>query len=78
MSRSTNTNPGNGGQLIINFKPAFSALDRNTLANSAVNTAKSVGSKDNSMRPASILEKSSSVLTSFKRRRLFRWANSRR
>ena len=44
--------------------PAFSIADRNTLASSAVNAARSVATKLAWTRPASIREKSRSVFTS--------------
>ena len=62
----------------MSLKPARSTAERKTLASSAVKAARSVGSYDASMRPASMREKSSSVLTSLSRRSALRWASSRR
>ena len=58
--------------------PARSIAERNTLASSAVSWARSVGSYEAWMRPASMREKSSSVLTSLSRRKELRCASSRR
>ena len=78
MSRSTKTGSGSGGQSTTSRSPAFSQADRKLLASSAVSAARSVGSYDARTRPASIREKSSSVLTSFSSRRPLRWAVSSR
>ncbi len=48
------------------------------LASSPVSALRSVGSYDASTRPASMREKSSSVLTSFERRSAFRCTNDQR
>ena len=58
--------------------PARSIAERKTLASSAVSRARSVGSYEAWIRPASIREKSSSVFTSLSRRTELRCASSSR
>ncbi len=72
MSRSTRTGRSSGAQSTWNASPADSTADRKTAARSAVNASSSVDSKVASVRPASIREKSSRVLTSFSNRTALR------
>ena len=60
------------------LSPARSTAERKTLASSAVRVERSVGSNEAWMRPASIREKSSSVLTSLSSRSALRCASSSR
>ena len=64
ISRSRYTGSSSGGQSTVSVKPAWSIAERNTLASSAVKDASSTGSNWARIRPASMREKSSSVLTS--------------
>ena len=68
ISRSTYTGSEQGGQSTISRRPARSHAERKLLARSAVNVARSVGSKTARTRPASMREKSSSVFTSLRSR----------
>ncbi len=66
ISRSTATGSSKVGQSTVKVRPALSIVDRKTLAISAVSLPRSTGSCCACSRPASMREKSSSVLTSFK------------
>ncbi len=72
MSRSMWTGPGSAGQSTSKSRPARSTAERKTLASSAVTAARSTGSKRARIRPASMREKSSRVLTSLPMRSALR------
>ena len=74
ISGSIYTGSESGGHAIVRLNPARSIAERNVDASSAVYADKSIGWKLASTRPASMREKSSSVLTSLSRRRLLRCA----
>ena len=72
ISRSMYTGALSGGQSTQKRIPARSMADWKTLASSVVKAPRSSGSKLACIRPASILEKSSRVLTSLPSRRPLR------
>jgi len=77
ISRSTHAASASGGQSTSSAIPARPHAERKLLVSSAVKAARSVGSYDACVRPASMRAKSSSVLTSLSRRCPFRCATSR-
>ena len=76
ISRSTKIASGKGEHSTINCIRACSIVERKTLASSAVSVAKSVSSYVAWIRPASMREKSSNVLTNFSKRSPLRCTNS--
>ena len=76
--RSTNAGSLKRGQSTRSVSPALSQAERKLLARSAVSSARAVGSYAARTRPASILEKSSKLLTRLCRRSPLRCTSSRR
>ena len=77
MSRSTQTGSASGGQSTTSRSPVFSITARNSPTRPSVKVARSTGSYEVWTRPASIREKSSSVLTSRMSRSPLRCATTR-